>query len=361
MKNKTNILKIFLLLIVAMFTTNIYATETEESEDFKPGEVIFGHTGDSYEWHITKMFDKEIAIPLPIIVYSQTKGFNVFCYSKLHGGKEYNGFYIAKEGDFVGKVVEINAEGNEVRPLDLSLTKNALALLINSFLLVFIILYVAKWYKKNPMTAPKGFRGAVEMLTMSIQDDVIKPSVGKDYKKFSPYLLTIFFFIFINNLMGLIPLFPGGANTTGNIAITCVLALITMLVVNIFGTKEYWKDIFVPAVPLWLRSPIFPLMPALELFGVFTKPFALMIRLFANILAGHSIILAFVCLIFVVAKMSAGISVTMTAVAVVFTIFMNFLELLVAFIQAYVFVMLASVFIGLARIEPHEEKKIIKE
>lgn len=354
MKNRLKIFHILLLFVASLTTVNAYA---EEEAAFSPGELIFGHTGDSYEWHITKVGEKDIAIPLPVIVYSSEKGLNMFCASKLHHGKEYNGFYIAESGDYAGKVVEKDAQGNEVRPWDFSLTKNAVALLLNSLLLIIIILYAAKWYKKNPLTAPKGFRGALEMLIISIQDDVIKPSVGKDYKKFSPYLLTIFFFIFINNLMGLIPIFPGGANTTGNIAVTFVLAIITMLVVNIFGTKEYWKEIFSPAVPVWLKSPIFPLMPVLELFGVFTKPFALMIRLFANILAGHSIILAFICLIFFVAKMSAGISVTMTAVAVIFTIFMNFLELLVAFIQAYVFVMLASVFIGLARVEPHHEKE----
>ena len=158
--------------------------------------------------------------------------------------------------------------------------------------------------------------------------------------------------IFINNIMGLIPVFPGGGNVTGNIAITLVLALCTFIAVNVFGTKEYWKEILWPEVPVFLKCPI-PLMPAIELFGIFTKPFALMIRLFANIFAGHSIILALTSIIFVTASMGAAISTSMSIVSVLFSIFMNCVEVLVAFIQAYVFTMLSSVFIGMSRVEPH--------
>jgi F-type H+-transporting ATPase subunit a len=196
----------------------------------------------------------------------------------------------------------------------------------------------------------------MEMFIMNINDDVIKPCVGKDYKKFAPYLLTVFFFIFLNNLLGLIPFFPGGANVTGNIAVTFVLAVCTFLIVNIFGTKEYWREIFWPEVPLWLKVPI-PLMPAIELVGVFTKPFALMIRLFANILAGHSIVLGLTCLVFVTVKLGVGMNASMSIVSVLFSVFISLVELLVAYIQAYVFTMLSAVFIGLARVEPHHAHK----
>ena len=165
-------------------------------------------------------------------------------------------------------------------------------------------------------------------------------------------MLTAFFFIFINNIMGLIPVFPGGGNVTGNIAVTLVMALCTFLAVNLFGTKEYWKEILWPEVPTWLKCPL-PIMPAIELFGIFTKPFALMIRLFANIMAGHSIILALTSIVFVTASMGPVISGSMTFVSVLFSIFMNCVEVLVAFIQAYVFTMLSAVFIGMSRVEAH--------
>lgn len=358
MKNKQQEHKsLLLLLLFFLMGLQLFASvDSHEKKEFKPADFILGHIGDSYDWHITTVNDKHISIPLPVILYSQENGLNVFLFSKFHHDSVYKGFYVSTDGDYKGKIVEKNSSGEEIRPLDFSITKNALALIINSILLVVLVLYVGRWYKKKPLEVPKGFRGAIEMLVVSLNDDVIKPSVGKNYKKFTPYLLTVFFFIFINNLMGLIPLFPGGANTTGNIAITFVLAMFTFVIVNVFGTKEYWREIFKPDVPLWLRSPIFPLMPILEIFGVFTKPFALMVRLFANILAGHSVILAFTCLIFFVANMSPGISISMTLVSVLFSIFMNFLELLVAFIQAYVFLMLSAVFIGLSQVEPHHHK-----
>jgi len=199
----------------------------------------------------------------------------------------------------------------------------------------------------------------MEMFIMNVNDDVIKPCIGKEYRRFAPYLLTVFFFIFINNLMGLIPIFPGGANVTGNIAITFVLAIITFFVVNLSGTKEYYKEIFWPDVPMWLKVPV-PLMPAIEIVGVFTKPFALMIRLFANILAGHSIVLGLTCLVFVTVKLGVAMNTSMSIVSVLFSVFINMVELLVAYIQAYVFTMLSAVFIGLALVEPHHTKEAHK-
>lgn len=333
------------------------AHEAQPEKELNVKELILDHLADAYEWHLTSFGDTHISIPLPIIVKGETSGWHVFMSSKFHHGHEaYEGFYIAQEGKYRGKIVEKNASGEEVRPWDISLTKNATSLIISSTLLIIIILSVSKWYRRQAKTgekkAPKGFVGFMEMFIMSVQDDIIKPCVGKNYRKFSPYLLTVFFFILFNNLLGLIPLFPGGANVTGNIAVTLVLAVFTFFTVNLFGSKEYWKEVFWPDVPTWLKVPI-PIMPAIELVGVFTKPFALMIRLFANILAGHSIVLGLTCLIFVTANLGAVINSSMTVVSVLLTIFISLVEILVAYIQAYVFTMLSAVFIGLAQIEPH--------
>lgn len=256
------------------------AEQEENTVDVK--EIVFGHIGDSYEWHITDFGETKVIIPLPVIVYSGTTGWHVFLSSRLEeNGGCYEGLSIAPEGSkYEGKLVEHDTAGNEVRPWDISITKVTLALLINSVLLIVIVLSVARWYRRHPQdsAAPGGFVGFMEMFIMMVNDDVIKSCVGPKYRKFAPYLLTAFFFIFINNLMGLIPVFPGGANVTGNIAITMVLAVCTFLAVNIFGTKAYWKDIFWPDVPWWLKVPV-PMMPFIEFFGIFTKPFALMIRL----------------------------------------------------------------------------------
>ena len=341
----------------------IPATAISEEAESQGGEnpvdvkgIVFGHIGDSYEWHITTWGDVHVTIPLPVIVYSEISGWHFFMSSRLEENEgSYEGLTIAPAGSrYEGKLVEYDAEGNEVRPWDFSITKVSFALLINSFILLLVILGVARWYRKKPLEspAPKGFVGFMEMFIMMVNDDIIKSCIGPKYRKFAPYLLTAFFFIFINNLMGLVPFFPGGANVTGNIAITMVLAICTFLAVNIFGTKAYWKDIFWPDVPWWLKVPI-PMMPLIELFGVFTKPFALMIRLFANMLAGHMAMLVLTCLIFISASMGPLLNGTLTVASVAFNIFMNALELLVAFIQAYVFTMLSAVFIGLAQIEEH--------
>ena len=196
----------------------------------------------------------------------------------------------------------------------------------------------------------------MEAVVNYIEEDVIRKSIGeRDYKPFSSYLLTVFFFILVNNLMGLIPFFPGGINVTGNIAVTFVLAFAALLVINISGSREYWKDIFWPDVPVWLKVPV-PIIPLIEFVGIFTRPFALMIRLFANMMAGHAVILCLVCVIFVTAGMGAVVNSSMTAVSVLFNIFMNCLELLVAFLQAYVFTMLTAVFIGMSQ----EGKEVAK-
>ncbi len=326
--------------------------EGAQSEQVDVKGIVFGHIGDAYEWHITTWGTTHITIPLPIIVHSSTTGWHMFLSSKLEENKgEYEGLSIAPKGSkYEGKLVEQNANGEEVRPLDISITKIVFSLMINSILLVIIILYVARWYKKREkeQRSPAGFVGFMEMVIMMINDDVIKPGVGENYRKFAPYLLTAFFFILINNMMGLIPLFPGGANITGNIAITLVLSLCSFFAINIFASKHYWKDVFWPDVPMWLKIPV-PMMPFVELLGIFIKPFALMIRLFANMLSGHMAILVLICLIFIAASMGPVLQGTLTIASILFSIFMNALEILVAFIQAYVFTMLSAVFIGLAQ------------
>ena len=344
-----------LLLLLAVPSTTLKA-ETGGEGELDVNELIFGHIGDAYEWHVVTVGDLHLTIPLPVIVKSST-GWHVFSSSNLEGGKEYEGLYIADGGTNDGKIVERNAAGEEVRPLDISITKNVLGLFINSALLVCIMLGCARWYRKHSLEqgAPKGGVGMIEATVMSIYEDVVKGCVGEDYKRYAPYLLTAFFFVLVNNLMGLIPVFPGGATVTGNIAVTMVLALCTFLFTNIFGTKAYWKEIFWPEVPTWLKVPI-PMMPLIEFFGIFTKPFALMIRLFANMMAGHAAMLSLIAIIFITVKAGAVINGSMTVVAVAVGIFMNALELLVAFIQAYVFTMLSAVFIGLSRVKEHKEK-----
>ena len=320
--------------------------------------IIFGHIGDAYEWEITTLGKTKIVIPLPVILYSERTGWHSFLSSRLEENRGvYEGFSMAPLGSkYEGKMIEHDEFGHEIRPWDISITKVTLALFINSALLLVVILFVAKWYRKHPVDskAPKGFVGLMEMFVMAIYDDVIKSCVGPNYRKFAPYLLSVFFFILINNLMGLIPFFPGGTNVTGNIAITFVLAMCTFLAVNLFGTKKYWKELIWPDVPWWLNVPV-PLMPFVEIFGAFTKPFALMIRLFANMLAGHMAIVVLTCLVFISASMGLVVNGVLTITSVLFNIFMNALEILVAFIQAYVFTLLSAIFIGLAQ-ERNREK-----
>lgn len=356
--NRLRYILVALLILVAGISSGAEAHAPHDGGvDVK--KIIFEHVKDSYEWHITTVGDKHISISLPVIIYSENSGWEVFLSSVFHENDTYKGFYISSSGDNEGKVVELDAQGNERRPvLDISITKNVLSVFITSLVLVLLVLYTARWYasRKPHDPAPGGFVGLMEMLITMVVDDVIKPNVGRKYKKYTPYLLTLFFFIFLSNIMGLVPIFPGGANVTGNIAVTLALALSTFLTINIFGNKEYYKEIFWPDVPTWLKFPI-PMMPLIELFGVFVKPFALTIRLFANILAGHTVVLAFVSIIFITMSVNVYIGSGMTVVSVLFTVFMNVMELLVAFIQAFVFTMMSSVFIGLSQPEHRHGKK----
>ena len=335
--------------MLAFLPLSLSASE-HEGEELNIPEVVLEHLADSYEWHIASYEGKHLSIPLPIIIRSKLTGEWHFC---THHSLP-DGFFFNQEAH--GKIYERMDDGSIVRPLDLSITRNVMQIWIVVAILLVVFLSCARWYKSHTEKddAPKGFVGAVEMLVMMIHDDVINESIGeKHYKKYAPYLLTVFFFILVTNLVGLIPIFPGGANVTGNINITFFLALCTFLAINLFGNKEYWKEIFWPDVPIFLKA--IPVMPAIELFGVFTKPFALMIRLFANMMAGHAVILSFTCVIFLGWSMGVGYGLGLNIFSIIMLLFMNALELLVAFVQAYVFTMLSAVFIGLAHQDHHQE------
>ena len=325
--------------------------EQEESSKIDMTSLILDHISDSYEWHFCGEGENAVAIPLPVFVYSKVRGeWFFFSFKHIeeaeHHHTTYEGFKLAEEGEAnEGKIVELNpATGEWERPLDLSLTKNAVGLFLNSSIHICIVMYCANWYKKKKPedTAPKGFVGLIEMMVSMVYNDIIKANIPQHVQRYSGYLLCAFFFIFLTNLIGLI---PGSANLTGNIAITCVLACCTFLFTYIGGNKEYWKEIFwADGMPTWLK----PIMAVIEFFGLFTKPVALMIRLFANIMAGHAALLALIGVIFITAQIGAAINGIMTPLAVFFAIFLDCLELLVAFIQAYVFTMLSAVFIGLS-------------
>jgi F-type H+-transporting ATPase subunit a len=363
--NKNNkawkMLRILLLAVGMLLPYPVWAqseAEPEAKEGIDMTSLILGHIGDAYEWHFWGEGENAVAIPLPILVYSQERG-EWFFFSFEHleeaekEGKDYQGFKIAEAGEpNAGKVVEYSrASGEWVRPVDLSLTKNAVGVLINSAILIFIVLFCARWYKnKQPSdAAPKGFVGLMEMMISMVYYDIIKANIPQHVQRYAGYLLCAFFFIFLTNLIGLI---PGSANITGNIAVTFVLATCTFLFVNIGANKEYWKEIFWADVPGWLK----PIMAVIEFFGIFTKPVALMIRLFANIMAGHAALLALIGVIFITANISPVINGIMTPLSVIFAIFLDCLECLVAFIQAYVFTMLSAVFIGLSVPKHHAEE-----
>ena len=344
---------IILLMMFALVPMQMMAEEEKaEGKELNIPEIVLEHLADAYEWHIASYQGKHLSIPLPIIIRSSQTGEWHFC--TAHSLPE--GFFFNE--DFHGKIYEHMADGTDTRPLDLSITKTVMQMWIVAIIMITVFLSCARWYKKHDekSDAPGGFVGFMEMFVMMIHDDVVKASIGeKHYKPYAPYLITVFFFIFTTNLIGLIPIFPGGANVTGNINITFFLAFCTMLAINVFANKEYWKEIFWPDVPLFLKAYPAPVMPIIELFGVFTKPFALMIRLFANMMAGHAVILSFTCVIFLGWSMGVGFGLGLNIFSIIMLLFMNLLEVLVAFVQAYVFTMLSAVFIGLAHKEHEAE------
>lgn len=379
-----------ILMMIALSAFGMSAcSNANTGQEIDSGKIIIGHVTDSHSWHICDYTSKDgkehaVAVNLPIILIDE--GHLVAFSSKQfhHGHAVYEGKHhtyalvggglekeevvcveeanpeIAQVGDELVEVGEKlyvkvkDADGKVAKPVDISITKTAAAIIIAVALLLIIILASAKKYKVRGTAAPRGMQSLLEILVLHVRDDIVAPILGHHTSRFLPYLLTLFFFIFFCNILGLIPIFPAGANITGNIAVTAILALITFLITNLNGNKHYWKDIFnTPGVPAWLK--IFPLMPVVELVGVFTKPIVLMIRLFANMTAGHIVILGFVVIIFILSNtLGMAVGGAVSVVSVVFAVFISLLECLVAYIQAFVFTMLSALYISMAVETPEE-------
>ena len=352
------------------------ATENAEPEKkFNAGEVILDHISDSHEWHLFSVGEKEVSIPLPVILFS-SKGLDIFMSGSIHeapermmmkdgkeikvqvvmhGGKRY----LVEDGKFTKVISDTDAITGEVDQskiasvYDLSITKNVMQLLIAFALMMWLFLSVAKKYKTNGDKAPTKVQSAVEVIVIFIRDGVAKPMLGKKYMKYLPYLLSLFFFIWINNLIGL---FPAAANVTGNIAVTATLAAMTFILMMVGSKRHYWSHMFAPpGVPTAVK---FLLVPIELISNILVKPFALMIRLFANMLAGHLIVLSFMSIIFIFAAMNVGAGLGASVFSVAFCIFIYMLELLVAALQAYIFTILTALFIGETSVDHshHEEK-----
>jgi len=354
------IISFIFFLLIAGTSISAFGSEPEEKnnskgksgseETFDASTFIMEHIADSHEWHLfTKKDSTTVAIYLPVILYSKEKGLDIFSSKKLFHGNVYKGYKIEEEGDLKGTIVSVNEEGEideKNLPLDFSITKAVVGLLSAAIIGLFLFISLARSYKKTGISHPKGIQSFLEPIILFVRDDIAISNIGKHkYEKYMPYLLTVFFFILINNVMGLIPFPPPfGANVTGNIAVTFVLAIFTFLITQFSGNKNYWRHVFAtPGVPFWLL----PVMIPVEIIGIFSKPFALMIRLFANITAGHIIVLSLVCLIFIFKSLGVA------PVSILFVIFMDSLELLVAFLQAYVFTLLSALFISMAVQDNH--------
>jgi F-type H+-transporting ATPase subunit a len=321
-------------------------TEKEGEKKFDANEVIFGHVMDAHEFHFFSYKGKDghehhATIPLPVILYSPQKGFSTFMSSRFeHGHATVDGYRLQ------GNKIVPTEPG--VKVYDISLTRNVVQMFIALILLLLIMTSIARRYKggQGVTSAPTGFQNAIEPVITFVRDEVARPNIGHKYQRFMPLLLTIFFFILINNIIGLI---PGSANVTGNIAFTLVLGLISFIVITISGNKHYWGHIFNPPVPLGIKFIMIPV----EILSIFTKPFSLIIRLFANMLAGHIIIICLISLIFIFANLNKGIGWGFSPISIAFTVFIYFIEILVAFLQAFIFTNLTAVFIGQATEETH--------
>jgi len=348
-------LKSLLVLAFSLFLTVFATNSFAQGEDKKPEppkgeeklnmkEVIFGHIMDAHEFHFFSIkhadgTETAVAIPLPVILYSPQKGFSFFMASKFEEGKEEVDGYKLEEG---GTIV---ATEPGVKVYDFSLTRNVVQMILALSLLVWIMTTIAKKYKKGlgVTSAPKGMQSLLEPVVVFVRDEVARPNLGYKADKYLPYLLTIFFFILINNIFGLI---PGTANVTGNIAFTVVLGVISFVVTLASSNKHYWTHIFnPPGVPLGVKFILVPV----EFLSMFLKPFSLIIRLFANMVAGHIIIICLISLIFIFGeKMGAGAGWGASPLSLAFTIFIYFIEILVAFLQAFIFTALTAVLIGSA-------------
>ena len=332
----TKFFKKSLLTLLICFSSNflVLSADKAEGEDFNMGEMIMHHVLDDYQYEIMH----GLVIPLPVILYTEKNGLLIFSSSNLFDDDHvpleegYNGFKY-----YHGKLKPIDQDASYV---DLSITKNVAFLILTAALMILVFLSVAKGYSKKN-SAPKGIQALFEPVIIFVRDDIVKPNIGENYEKYLPYMLTLFFFIFFGNVLGLM---PGAANLTGNIAVTLSLALFTFLITNFSGNKHYWKHIFwTPGIPIIMRVIILPI----ELIGVFSKPISLMIRLFAAITAGHIVLLSFIGLIFIFQSYFVGV------MSALFVVGLNLVELMVAGIQAYVFTMFSSVYIGLATEDGH--------
>jgi F-type H+-transporting ATPase subunit a len=344
-----------------------------EAKKLDPAKIIMEHVGDGHEFHFTTIGHTHLTIPLPVILYSPEKGgLSVFMSSAFHHGEETHEGYRLLDEKFIeehhleevkdakgkpvfkeGVIYAVGADGMpnaNIKVWDFSLTRNATQLILSLILLVWLMTGVAKRYKKGEgvKTAPTGFQNAVEPVITFVRDEVARPNLGKKSDKYLPYLLTVFFFILINNLVGLI---PGSANVTGNIAFTAMLGIISFIVILFSSNSHFWAHIFNPPVPGGIK----PIMVPIEIMGIFTKPFALIIRLFANMISGHIIILSFIILIFIFGAMNTGLGWGTSPLFVLFSVFIYMLELLVAFIQAFIFANLTAVFIGQAFEGGHDD------
>ena len=326
----------------------------DDNEKFQPGDMIMHHILDAHDWHILNWKGHAVSIPLPIILLHEGRGLKVFSSAKFdHGHSTYQGYKLV-----YGKTTSIqfvNEDGTDnkeetAKIWDFSITKNVFSLIFSILILLSVFITISKRYRNNKNKAPSGLQSLLEPIVIFVRDDIAKSAIGeKEYKKYLPFLLTVFFFIFLNNLLGLIPFFPGGANLTGNIAVPMVLAAMVFIITTLSGKKYYWKHIFaMPGVP----KPVLLILTPIEIFGVFLKPLVLMIRLFANITAGHIIILSFFSMIFIFGEMSPVAGYGVSVFSGLFVLFMMTLELLVAFLQAYVFTLLAAMYFGMA-VEEH--------
>lgn len=333
-------------------------------EKFNAGKLIMDHIGDEHGWHLWG----HTSLPLPVILYNSERGLSLFSSSRFdHGHKTYGGYALHE-----GQVVAVDApDGSDAHhaavneeltaaTVDLSITKNVATLLIVSALLLWVFISVARAYTRRAGQAPTGLQNLVEPIILFVRDDLAKSAIGHRYEKYLPYLLTAFFFIFFSNLLGLVPFFPGSANVTGNLAVTLTLAVFTFLVVNLNGKKDYWEHVFwMPGIPAWVKVILTPV----EVLSLFIKPFSLMIRLFANISAGHIIILSLIGLVFLFGDngRSVGGAAGGAVIGGLFTAFMNLIELLVAFLQAFIFAILTASYIGAAVEEHHHHEEEARE
>jgi len=331
------------------------AGEKKEEKKLDVSKVIFGHIADCHEWHLFSLAHANgeptpVALPLPVIIYDPEKGLSIFSSSEIMEGGEHDGYVLDRSNAMKEKIIVKDYPTAKI--YDLSITKNVLSMLISVTLLLWLSLSAAKKYKKmGDMKAPSGFQNALEAIIIFVRDEVAKPYLGNKYHRYLPFLLTVFFFIWINNLLGLL---PGGANFTGNIAVTACLAILSFILILGSSNKHFWLHLInPPGVPLGIKFLLVPI----EILSLFIKPMALCIRLFANIIAGHIMILAVISMIFIFAVLSKFIGVGFVPISLGFSIFMFMLELLVGALQAFIFANLTAVFIGQAMEGAHDHEE----